>query len=32
MNNEFVSKEQKIKLMNLSIEEKVKIDTIEEAR
>lgn len=32
MNNEFVGKEQKIKLMNLSIEEKVKIDTIEEVR
>lgn len=32
MNNEFVDKEQKVKLVNLSMEEKVKIDTIEEAR
>lgn len=32
MNNEFVGKEQKVKLVNLSMEEKVKIDTIEEAR
>ena len=32
MNNEFVGKEQKAKLVNLSMEEKVKIDTIEEAR
>lgn len=32
MSNEFVGKEQKVKLVNLSMEEKVKIDTIEEAR
>lgn len=32
MNNEFIGKEQKVKLVNLSIEEKVKIDTIEEVR
>lgn len=32
MNNELVGKEQKVKLVNLSMEEKVKIDTIEEAR
>lgn len=32
MNNEFIGKEQKVKLVNLSMEEKVKIDTIEEIR